>query len=168
MVMVSYEEIDSRFPNYYKKDFPKSWKYSRHDEALRNQPKWQNTNVYYFGLNEDLKEAKKSIKELYDRYEEDGVIKGKGSSGKSRELWIKDFESNTWELYEEEDNWDLADNIPNVANAHPKEQIVCVRDVKTFIQKVKEDMKKEAQRNTTDFIHPNRCNEIIDKRSGDL
>ena len=65
-----------------------------------------------------------------------------------------------WELFEEEDNWNLADNYFN-------EDLFAKDEIKTFIQKVKEDVKKKSD-GMTNAIYHNTLFKIIDKRAGDL
>ncbi len=74
---------------------------------------------------------------------------------------LEDIESTDWEIYKEEDNWNLADEIS------PHDSMKTTEAIKTFIQKVKGDVDK---------LHPNKASlsvvldmvKIIDKRAGDL
>ena len=82
-----------------------------------------------------------------------------------QEINNNDINSN-WELFEEEDNWNLAGLIdkhcPICTCNNFKEE-----DVKKFIQKVKEDIDKIHPKDEfTDWIK--KINEILDKRAGDL
>ena len=98
---------------------------------------------------------------------EEGIIIFKGK--KDNKLWgvqnisTEDVDSLKWEIYEEEKKWNLADKRP-----------ISIDGIKTFIQKVKEDITEEMGK----YIIPNlyleknswrkRIQEIIDKRAGDL
>ena len=85
-------------------------------------------------------------------------------------LTFKEFESTDWEIYKEEDNWNLADfeviqfsgalvSTKNDKYAKGK-GLFFIKDFKTFIQKVKEDISV--------FSGDKELNEIIDKRAGNL
>lgn len=74
-----------------------------------------------------------------------------------------------WE--KEEDNWNLADEVYGKSPLF-KETIISVENIKTFIQKVKEDVNKYIKPDFYDgdipIISKTRINEIIDKRAGGL
>ena len=60
-------------------------------------------------------------------------------------------------IYEEKDNWNLADSLEDIHN-----NISTVGEIKTFIQKVKEDVRKVNDIDSVDMDN------ILDKRAGDL
>ena len=68
-----------------------------------------------------------------------------------------------WEIYEEEDNWNLADHKDSDGSFFPSE-------VKTFIQKVKEDIDKCIDETNTIGERATKITmkRVIDKRAGDL
>ncbi len=86
-----------------------------------------------------------------------------------------DVEATDWEIYEEEDNWNLVDKeviqfsgalMHTKGDAYAKGKgLIPTKDIKTFIQKVKGDFqtRKYEPKIDSDII-----NEIIDKRAGDL
>jgi len=88
------------------------------------------------------------------------------SSGNS----ISDVEATDWEIYEEQDTWNLADKelydgLGKSLKRFSKE------DFKMFIQKVKEDILKECRSYTKDAhieINAVKVQSILDKRAGDL
>ena len=101
---------------------------------------------------------------------------------------ISDFEATDWEIYEEtleehkkhcdfckginakEDNWNLADNINttiNITSTKPY-MMAHLKDIKTFIQKVKEDIQNLKKVEYEGVAWEQSINEIIDKRAGDL
>lgn len=83
---------------------------------------------------------------------EDGIDYGNASTN------ILHFEANDWEIYEDKDSWNLADQRRGLSNNE---------EIKKFIRKVKEDIDK------LEYVsHPHDQKEsiknIIDKRIGDL
>ena len=124
-----------------------------------------------------MKEGKKVRREYWVSnlccFEGTGTIEF-NSSGKS--LLFDSIEATDWEIYEE-DNWNLADEevvlfsgafVPTKNDEHSKGKgLIFTKDFKTFIQKVKEDIKQYKQKKRiplTDYD----VDLIIDKRSGNL
>ena len=74
IIRVSYGTDKKIFPKYAMKGFPKTWKYDGFESAMSSQPKWQTNNAYFYGPDDKVKEAKASIKELYEKYKEKGYV----------------------------------------------------------------------------------------------
>ena len=83
---------------------------------------------------------------------------------------FEEYEARDWEIYVEEDTWNLVDKILKGDRTIIKEEnhkyvdAIMVSDLKIFIQKVKEDVEELIK--TPAGFGP--INEIIDKRAGDL
>ena len=84
------------------------------------------------------------------------------------EIWEEHKKHCDWCRNEEEDSWNLADNEWNVPDGDGR--AFSLKDIKTFIQKVKEDVQKEYYKHIEDrsVIPIQRINEILDKRAGKL
>lgn len=65
--------------------------------------------------------------------------------------------------HEEKDTWNLVDKI--VANKGVEAPYVYIDDIKIFIQKIKQDMRKDSRITPISFYANE---EIFDKRSGNL
>lgn len=90
------------------------------------------------------------------------------ASGRSEfEIGIGDIESDDWEIVE--DDWKLSDEryLPNQELIRIA-SVFKLRDIKTFIQKIKEDITEEVKR--CNYASPplDKIEEIIDKRAGNL
>jgi len=105
----------------------------------------------YLGLYYQLKEDNEFIK--YNKHKDDT----------DEVLDLRDIEATDWEIYEEEDNWNLADNLVYNVN-----RMGCKIAFKTFIQKVKEDIQKFGVVSSIELSFRDELFEIIDKRAGDL
>lgn len=75
---------------------------------------------------------------------------------------FKDIEATDWEIYEEQDEWNLADELKKDGN-----ELRYSIHFKTFIQKVKEDVMKKTD-GTTNAIYHSTLWAILSKRAGDL
>ena len=113
-----------------------------------------------------MKEGKKvrreaQISDVY--FELDIEILRKHNGTETVLLDLTDLEGTDWEIYEEEDNWNLADEMLNGET---------IRDqIRLFIQKVKEDFEEENKlrwKKPGSLLETEKINEIIDKRAGDL
>ena len=126
-----------------------------------------------------MKEGKKVKREcwtnLYTFSENDRVITN--STSPYLKVNIVDMEATDWEIYEEEDNWNLGDKTWNtfeklcggIKKEVPCDPSYCHNDdIKTFIQKVKEDMMKKLEDGSGERLDSSEFKEIIDKRAGDL
>jgi len=79
------------------------------------------------------------------------------------------IEATDWQIYGEEDNWNLDDKRVTMKNCCECEYRQ--KDIKTFIQKVKEDFIGTYKEGKPDCIcvkHTEIMNKIIDKRTGEL
>lgn len=82
-------------------------------------------------------------------------------------ILASDVQSTDWEIYEEKDNWNLADKLLVRSRVESRIGTYAHKsDIKTFIQKVKEDIDKVIDK--YDDTSTRQLNEIIDKRAGDL
>ena len=74
-IIVSYGWL-KEFPNpdYNMISFPKTWKYTGWEGALKRQPKYVTNNAYFSGSNKDIVKAKKSIDNLYKKYKKNKYI----------------------------------------------------------------------------------------------
>ncbi len=82
---------------------------------------------------------------------------------------INYFEATDWEIYEEDDDWNVCKEIKDVEEKSMKiidKTIPEISDIfKTFIQKVKEDYVKKSKGIR---LRITEIDEIIDKRSGKI
>ena len=76
--------------------------------------------------------------------------------------------------HKKEDNWNLAENNALISDIPLEKDLYFKKDIKTFIQKVKEDVYKviptynREEHPDYPFIGKPKVNEIIDKRIGKL
>ena len=75
-------------------------------------------------------------------------------------IGLSDNSIRKWEIYKEEDNWNLADDV------YP-DGLARVKDIKTFIQKVKDDAESLRKKNDC-RLTVSEFDEILDKRAGRL
>ena len=84
---------------------------------------------------------------------------------------IDELKATDWEIYKGEDNWNLAGcTIMDYTDMKGEGPLIKKEDIKTFIQKVKEDVRKKKRYLTDAYLYMD-CgdiNEILDKRAGDL
>ena len=74
-IIVSYGWLkDFPNPDYKMVSFPKTWKYTGWEGALKSQPKYVTNNAYFSGLDKDIDKAKKSIDNLYKKYKKNNYI----------------------------------------------------------------------------------------------
>lgn len=108
--------------------------------------------IHSFILFNDNKEGR-----LIWNYKQNNVI--------NERLYLEDIEATDWEIYEEEDNWNLADTL-QIPHKNLDIKYFKLIDIKTFIQKVKEDI---MDKDGDEFrIDKRDAHKIIDKRSGNL
>lgn len=107
-----------------------------------------------------MKEGKQVISEInYGAtiYIEDEEIQAVGNSKPT--FCASHFEATDWEIYEE-DNFVLADKQIEVGKIESFIGVYRLKDIKTFIKKIKEDCKGMGW--------DEQISKIIDKRAGDL
>ena len=108
-------------------------------------------------MNEDKKVRRKSWDKRAYMYVLDRKFMMQYVSGlKQEDLDYDKVNATDWEIYEEEDNWNLADNNFN-------RDLFAKTEIKTFIQKVKEDIEHILGPGTFAVV-----DKIIDKRAGNL
>ena len=121
-------------------DFMEAVKAMKKGKIVR-QSNWENKNVNIF-------------------MKEDGWFKYCGKVNQNYLLDLSDIEATDWEIYEEEDNWNLAKD----GHIH----FDSLDSIRTFIQKCKEEVININKRDHIDKIQTDELFEIIDKRAGDL
>jgi len=96
-------------------------------------------------------------------YIQEGINQARLSNHVSPEM----TEATDWEIYEEEDNWNLGSK--GIDGSSLIGWKYTTQNIKTFISKVKEDVEKKDrdQKTMLDFSYGD-VFEIIDKRAGDL
>jgi len=125
-------------------NFMQAIKWMKEGKKVRREPQWH--DVYYA-----LKDDNEIIKQNFH----DDIL-----------LDLRDIEATDWEIYEEE--WNLADEKYIESNDR---KFKTIEDIKTFIQKVKEDIDKEnllRWKKPGGLLDDKKFNEIIDKRAGKL
>ena len=104
------------------------------------------------------------IKEVYYELIEDDLIV-KYNQGRDVIFDLRDFEATDWEIYEEDDDWELGEQMSNLNDVVG----FSLFDTHKFIQKLKEDIKESYTEGNTDLmINVESVFEIIDKRAGNL
>lgn len=132
----------------------------------------ENKQMNFMEAVKAMKEGKKVTRQTYTQFRLDSGNQIETTEGINVSFNVEDYEATDWEIYKEEDDWNLADKRELHNYITDYDGRIQVKDIKTFISKIKEDITKyitpEFYEGDIPIISKSRVNEIIDKRAGKL